>query len=50
MTKEIGSATEIAFIKFLKKCGINYEDWTTKYKIIEPIPFTSSRKMMSRII
>lgn len=50
VVKEIGSATEIAFIKFLKKCGINYKDWVNKYQIIEPIPFTSTRKMMSRVV
>ena len=48
--KTSGSPTEQAFLKFLIKCKIDYQTYEKKYPILEKIPFTSTRKMMSRII
>ena len=45
-----GSKTDIAFLEFLKKAGINLHSKKESYEIIKKHPFTSLRKRMSVII
>ena len=45
-----GSKTDIAFLEFLKKAGINLHSKRDSYEIIKKHPFTSLRKRMSVII
>lgn len=44
-----GDSVEIAFIKYLKKLGINHKKLNTKHKRITELPFDSDRKMMSTV-
>lgn len=46
----IGSKSEIAFLKILKKQKIDYEKLRREYKIIRKKPFSSNHKYMSTII
>lgn len=46
----IGSATELAFLKYLKKCSLDWNEYSKKFEVTHKIPFSSVRKMMSRVI
>jgi len=47
---ESGLNTEIAILKFLDRCGIDFEAFRSKIEYLQKIPFSSTRKRMSMII
>ncbi|EGR33929.1 hypothetical protein IMG5_030810 [Ichthyophthirius multifiliis] len=48
--KPQGDATELAIIKFLNKCNIDFEQFRKKNKELQYFPFSSQRKRMSKIV
>jgi Ca2+ transporting ATPase len=47
---ESGSKTEIAMLLFLKRCGIDFEDYKKQIEVVQKMPFSSSRKRMSMLL
>lgn len=45
-----GSSTEVALLRFIEKCGLNYETIREQREVLSKFPFTSSRKRMSVIV
>jgi len=47
--EESGSATEVAMLKFINRCGINIKKTREDATIVQKMPFSSSRKRTSTI-
>lgn len=48
--EEKGSSTEIAILKFVKRCGIDYRAVREEHPTILKYPFSSARKRMSVVL
>ncbi|KAM3130208.1 hypothetical protein pb186bvf_017708 [Paramecium bursaria] len=48
--QDIGSQSDKCFIKFIEKCGLDFDDIRKKNAVSKRIPFTSSRKRQSVIV
>lgn len=48
--KIFGDPTETAIVRLAKEKGIDYEGLGTRYRVVAEIPFSSSRKMMTRVV
>ena len=46
---EIGDPTEVAFLRYAEKRGIDYKEIRDKYDRLNEIPFDSDRKLMSTV-
>jgi magnesium-transporting ATPase (P-type) len=49
LPEESGSSTEIALLKFIDRCQYDIQDIRAKNEIIQKMPFSSSRKRMSKM-
>jgi Ca2+ transporting ATPase len=47
--EESGSATELAMLKFINRCGINIKKTRDDATIVQKMPFSSTRKRTSTI-
>ena len=48
--EESGSATDIALLKFMDRCGLSIKEHREVNEVVQNFPFSSSRKRMSVIV
>ena len=50
LPEEKGSSTEIAILKYMRKCDVNYRKYREMYEPLFKYPFSSARKRMSVVL